>query len=149
MISPHPLTNLEIQAYYQNEPRFNGVYSRDSLPHKIKYGTYVINLDEYSDIGTHWVGLMKMANDKIATLFDSFGVEHIPKEIKKIINNKSIIANICRVQSYDSIMCGYFCIGFINYMFKDKSLKDFINLFSPNNFKNNDEIILNYFLNKL
>ena len=53
---PHPLTNFEIQKYYQYEPRFNGVYSRDNLP-KIKDGTYIINLDEYSDIGTHWVAL--------------------------------------------------------------------------------------------
>ena len=147
MIPPHPLTNFEIEAYYQNEPRFNGVYSRDNLPHIIKDGSYVINLDEYSDIGTHWVALY--VNSKTATYFDSFGIEHIPKEIKKFINNKKIIANIYRVQNYDSIMCGYFCIGFINYMFKNKSLADFTNLFLPNNFKKNYDIILNYFLNKL
>ena len=89
-------------------------------------------------------------NDKMATYFDSFGVEHIPKEIKKFINNTDIIANIYRVQNYDSIMCGYFCIGFINYMFKGKILTDFTNLFSPNNFKKNDDIILiNYFLTNL
>ena len=74
----HPLTNLEIQKYYENEPRFNGVYSRDNLP-KIKDGAYVINLDEYSDIGTHWVTLYINTND--VTYFDSFGVEHIPKEV--------------------------------------------------------------------
>ena len=78
---PHPLTNFEIQKYYKNEPRFNGVYSRDNLP-KIKYGAYVINLDEYSDIGTHWAALYVNNND--VTYFDSFGVEHIPKEIKNI-----------------------------------------------------------------
>ena len=81
-MSPHPLTNFEIQKYYQNEPRFNGVYSRDNLP-KIKDGAYVINLDEYSDIGTHWVALYVQNN---VTYFDSFGVEHIPKEIKAFIN---------------------------------------------------------------
>ena len=81
--------------------------------------------------------------------FDSFGVEHIPKEIKKSINNKNIIANIYRVQNYDLTMCGYFCIGFINYMYNGKSLTDFTNLFSPNNLKKNDNTILNYFLNKL
>ena len=80
---PHPLTNFEIQKYYQNESRFNGVYSRDNLP-KIKDGTYIINLDEYSDIGTHWVALYVHNND--VTYFDSFGVEHIPKEIKTFIN---------------------------------------------------------------
>ena len=58
---PHPLTNFEIQKYYKNEPRFNGIYSRDNLP-KIKDRAYVINLDEYSDIGTHWVALYVHSN---------------------------------------------------------------------------------------
>ena len=75
---PHPLTNFEIQKYYQNEPRFNDVYSRDNLP-KIKYAVYVINLDEYSDSGTHCVSLYAQNNN--VTYFDSFGVEHVPKEI--------------------------------------------------------------------
>ena len=66
-----------MQKYYQNESRFNGVYSRENLP-KIKDGTFVINLDDYSDIGTHWVALNVQNN---VTYFDSFGVEHIPKEI--------------------------------------------------------------------
>ena len=125
-MTPHPLTNFETQGYYQNEPRFNGVHSRDNLPKAIKNGAYVINLDEYSDIGTQWISLY--VNNKTVTYFDSFGVEHIPKEIKKFINNKSIIANIYRAQNYDSIMCGYFCVSFINYMFKDKSLIDYTNL---------------------
>ena len=90
---PHPLTNFEIQEYYQNEPRFNGVFSRDNLPNiirpkglgsAVKNGAYIINLDEYHDIGTHWVALY--VNNKIVTYFDSFGVEHIPKEIMKFIN---------------------------------------------------------------
>ena len=143
----HPLTNFEIQIYYQNEPRFNGVYSRDNLSDKIKDGAYVINLDEYSDIGTRWVALH--VNNKTVTYFDSFGVEHIPKEIKKSINNKNIMVNIFRIQGYDSVICGYFCIGFINYMFIGKSVTGYTNLFSPNNFKKSDSIILNYFLNKL
>ena len=113
MTSPHPLTNFEIQRYYQNEPRF----SSDNLPNTIKNGAYVINLDEYHDIGTHWVALY--VNNKTATYFDSFGVEHIPKEIMKFIGsneqsssakarNKNIITNIFRIQAYNSIMCGYF-----------------------------------------
>ena len=77
LMSSHDLTNYEIQKYYQNESRFNGVYYRDDLP-KIKDGAYVINLDEYSDIGNHWVTLYVQNND--VTYFDSFGVEHIPKE---------------------------------------------------------------------
>ena len=116
---PHPLTNFEIQKYYQNEPRFNGVYSRDNLP-KIKDGAYVINLDEYSDIGTHWVALYVQNND--VTYFDSFGVERIPKEIRIFISNKNIKANIFRIPAYDSIMCGYFCIGFIDFTLAGKTL---------------------------
>ena len=96
---PHPLTNFEIQKYYQNDPRFNGVYSRDNQP-KIKCGTYVKNLDEYSDTRTHWVALYvgraspKDLNNNNVTYFDSFGVEHIPKEIRIFINSKNIKINI-------------------------------------------------------
>ena len=129
----HPLANFEIQEYYQNEPRFNGVFSRDNLPNSIKNGAYVINLDEYHDIGTHWVALY--VNNKTITYFDSFGVEHIPREIIKFIARQKIITNIYRIQAYDSIMCGYFCIGFINFMFNGKSLTDYTNLFSPNDLK--------------
>ena len=82
-------------------------------------------------------------NDNIVTYFDSFRVEHIPKEIKKFIGNKNIITNIYRIQIYDSIMCGYFCIGFIDFMLKGKSLLDYTNLFSPNDYEKNDKIILN------
>ena len=119
--------------YYQNEPRFNGVYSRNNLSEKIQDGAYVINLDEYSDTGTHWRGLY--VNNKTVTYFDSFGVEHIPKEIKKFINNKNIKANISRLQAYDSVMCEYFCIGFIDFMLKGNNLTEFTNLFPPNDFK--------------
>ena len=87
-----------------------------------------------------------MQNNRV-TYFDSIGVEHIPKEIKAFIKNKSIKKNIFRVQAYDSVMCGYFCIGFINFMFKGKTLTEYTNLFSPNNFGKNDDIILTYFRN--
>ena len=140
-MTPHPLTNFEIEAYYQNEPRFNGVYSRDNLPDKIKHNAYILNLDEYDDSGTHWIALY--VDNKTVTYVDNFGVEHIPKEVKKFIGNKNIITNIYRVQNYDSIMCDYFCIGFIDFMLDGKSLRDYTNLFSPNNFKKNDNIILN------
>ena len=167
----HPLTNFEIQEHYQNEPRFNGVFSRDNLPNNnirpkglgsaVKNGAYVINLDEYHDIGTHWIALY--VNNKTVTCFDSFGIEYIPKEIMKFIvrmsfglrskelgsavgsRRKKIITNIYRIQAYDSIMRGYFCIGFINFMFNGKSLTDYTNLFSPNDFNKNDDIIRNYF----
>ena len=145
LIPPHPLTNFEIQKYYQNEHRFNGVYSRDNLP-KIKDGAYVISLDEHSDIGTHWVALY--ANSNSVTYFDSFGVEHIPKKIKAFIGySLSRTTNIFRIQAYDSIMCRHFCIGFIDFMLAGKTLTEYTNLFSPNNFKKNDDIILKYFMN--
>ena len=80
--------------------------------------------------------------------FDSFGVEHIPKEINKFIGNSDIKSNIFRIQAYDLIMCRYFCIEFINYMLKGKTLLDYTNLFSPNNFKKNDQIIKRIFKNE-
>ena len=107
---PYPLTSFEIQKYYQNESRFKGVYSIDDLSVEIKNGAYIINLDVPFDIGTHWVASYGSNND--VTYFDSLGVEHIPKEIKKSISNKKIKTNIFRIQAYDSIMCEYFCIEF-------------------------------------
>ena len=81
---PHPLTNFEIQKYYQNKTIFNGVFSGNNLP-KIKDGAYAIRLDEFKSIGTHWVALYVNGNNGSvsydAIYFDSFGVEHIPKEI--------------------------------------------------------------------
>ena len=142
---PHPLTNFEIKKCYVNQSRFNGGYSRDNLPNKIKDGAYVINLDEYSDIGTHWIALYVKNND--ITCFDSFGVEHIPKEIKAFIKNRDIQTNIFRIQTYDSIMCGYFCIRFVDFMFKGKKLTEHTNLFLPSVFTKNDNILLNYFMN--
>ena len=137
---PHSLNNFEIKEYYQNEPGFNGVCSRNNLPEKIKD---VINLDEYADAGTHWIALFCNRNEIV--YFDSFGVEHVPEEIKEFIGNKNIKANIFRVQANDSVMCGYFCIGFIDFMLAGKKLTDFTSLFSPFDFKNNDDIILSYF----
>ena len=108
---PHPLENFEIQRYY---PRFNSVFSRNNLPKKIKDGAYVINLDEYVDVGTYWIALFWNRN-KIF-YFDSFGVEHVPEEIKEFVENNNIKANIFRVQTNDSVMCGYFCIEIIDFM---------------------------------
>ena len=90
LMSPHPSTNFEIQKYYQNEPRFNGVFSRNNLPKKIKDGTYVINLDEYADVGTPRVALF--CNRGEIVYFHSFGVEHVPEEIKQFVGNKNIKA---------------------------------------------------------
>ena len=88
-------------------------------------------------------------HNNYATYFDGLGVEYIPKEIKAFINNKKIKTNIFRIQAYDLIMCGYFCIGFIDFMLAGKTLTEFTNLFSPNNFKKNDDIILNYFMSNI
>ena len=104
----------------------------------------MINLDEYFDIETHWVALYVHNND--VTYFDSFGVERILKEIRTF---RSITRNIFRIQAYDSIMCGYSCIGFIDFMLAGKTLTEYTNLFSPNNFKKNDDIILNYFMSNI
>ena len=150
----HPLTNIEISEYCKTEPRFNGVYSRNNLPNEIKKGAYVINLDEYENTDTYWVSLFVKTNKTI--YFDSFGIEHIPKEINKFINNdttkssslKRIKSNIFRIQAYDSIMCGYFRIEFINYMLKGKTLLGYTNLFSPNVFKKNDRVIKRIFKNE-
>ena len=84
--------------------------------------------------------------NNVVIYFDSFGVEHIPKEIETFIKNRNIKTNILRIQAYDSIMCGYFCIAFIDFMFKGKSLTGYTNLFSPNDFKKNDDTILNDFM---
>ena len=151
----HPLKNIEISEYYKNEPRFNGVYSRNNLPNKTKKGAYVINLDEYENNGTQWVSLFVKTNEAI--YFDSFGIEHIPKEINKFIRSKELCSaignnkiksNIFRIQAYHSIMWGYFCIEFINYMLKGKTLLDYTNLFSPNDFKKNDRVFKRIFKNE-
>ena len=114
--------------------------------------------------GTHWITLYSNDNNKSwrvwinrnawialyftdnnVTYFGSLGVEHIPKETEKFIKNKRVIANIYRIPAYDSIMCGYFCIGFIDFMLEGKSLLDYANLFSSNDYEKNDKIILKYF----
>ena len=78
------------------------------------------------------------------TYFDSFSVEHIPREIKIFIDKSIVVANMFRIQAYDSVMCNYLCIGFIDFELKDKTLTAFTNLFSPNYFNKNDDIILKY-----
>ena len=95
-MSPHPLTNFEMQLFYQNEPIFNGVCSGNKLP-KIKDEEYVINLDEYKSIGTHWV--VFNVNGDNAIYFDSLGVKHIAKEFKKVIGNENITTNIYGIQA--------------------------------------------------
>ena len=126
-----------------NEPRFNGVFSRDNLPKKIKNGAHIINLDEHADTGTQWIALFCKKYEVI--YFDSFGVEHIPEESKEFIGNKNIKANIFRVSANNSVMCGYFCTAFIDFMLAGKKLIDCTDLFSPYDFNKNESIILSYF----
>ena len=133
---------------------FDGVFLRYNLPKKTKDGAYVINLDEYADVGTHWIALFCNRNETV--YFDSSGVEHFPEQIKKFIDrpsstaeqNKSIKADVFRGQENESIMCGYFCIGFIDFMLAGKKSTDYTDLFSPYDFKKSDDIILSYFKNE-
>ena len=101
-MSPHLLTNFDIQKCYQNEPKFNGVYSRNNLS-RIKDEAFVISFDEFKSIGTHCIALYVNGNNGSvsydAIYIDSFGVEHIPKEMKKIIGNKNIITSIYTIQA--------------------------------------------------
>ena len=125
---PHSLTNFEIQKYYQNEAKFNGVFSGNNLP-KIKNGTYVINFKEFKSIGTYWIALYLNGNNVI--YFHSFGFELIPKEIKKLTRNK-IIINICR---FDNVWILLYWITPIDFMLKGKSLLDYTSYFLLTNIK--------------
>ena len=100
---PHPSANFEIQKCCQKEPKFNGVYSRNNLP-KIKDRAYVINLDECKSIETNWIALYVNGECWKRNIVDTFGVEHIPKEIRKFIENENVKTNIYRIQTYDSII---------------------------------------------
>ena len=113
------------------------------MPKLIKTGTYVINLDEYADVETYWIALY--VKNKEVIYLDSFGIEYVPKEIKRFIGNKNTKTNIFRIQAGNSTMCGYFCIAFIDFMFAEKSLIDFNSLLFPDDFKGKEKIILDYF----
>ena len=117
------------------------VFIQEIIYQKIKDGAYVINLHEYEDIGTHWIALFCKKNKIVC--FDSFAVEHISEEIKEFIDNRK--ANIFRVQANNSVMCRYFCIGFIDFLLAGKKLTDYTNLFLPYDFNKIDQVILSYF----
>ena len=116
---------------------------KKQLP-KTRDGIYVINLDEYKSIGTH--GIVLYVNRDNVTYFDSFGVEHEPKEIRKLIGNKNITTSIYRIQAFNLIMCGYFCIGVIEFMLQGKRLLDYKKLYFPNEHEKNDNIY-KYYIN--
>ena len=98
---------------------------------KTKDGEYTINLDEYADVGTYWIAFIS-----IVLVLNMF--------LKKL-KNYSGITNIFRVQANNSVMRSYFCTGFIDFMLAGKNLTDFKSIFSPYDFKRNDNIILSYF----
>ena len=123
--------------------KWTKVCSRNNLPKKIKDGAYVIDLDEYVDVHTHWIALF--CNRSEIVYFDGFGVEHVPEEIKEFAGNENIISKIFRVQANHSVMRGYYCIGFIDFMLAGKKLTNFTRISSPYDFENNDNIILSYF----
>ena len=143
LILSHLLTNFELQKNYQNEAKFNVVCSRNNLP-KITDGIYVTKLDDYKSIVTHWRALY--VNGDNVTYFDSFRVEHIPKDIKNFTGNKNITINIYRIQVNYLFLYEYFCIKFIDFKLKGKSLLDQTNLFSPNEYEKKDKIILQDFI---
>ena len=148
LIPPRPLTKFEIHEYYKNEPRFNGVFSRNNLPKKIKDGACIVNLHEYAAIVTHWI-LYFVTEMKLFILI--FLVLTIfLKKLKDLLIVLcpllcKIKANIFRVQENDSIMCGYFCIGCIDFMAAGKKLTHYTNSFSPYDLRKNDQIVLSYF----
>ena len=115
------------------------------MPKIIEDGTYVIDLDEYADVGAHWFALFYNRNEIV--YFNSFGVKHVLKKSKNF-GNKYIKTNIFRVQANDSVMCWYFCMGFIDFMLAGKKLTDYTSLFSPHDFKKNDDIIFSCFKNE-
>ena len=138
----HHLTNFEIPKYYQNEPRFNSVYSRVNLPRENKRWEYTINHDEYTDVDAHWIALY-CKNIEIIILT----VSELNMFLRKLKKHKIIKTNIFAMQSKNSIMYGYFCTGFIDFMFAGKTLIDFTSLFSSYDFEKNKNIILSYFKN--
>ena len=133
------MINFEIQRYYQNEAKFN---SRDNLPNELNDWTNVISVDKYAEVSTDWIALYVLDND--VTYFESFGFEHVSKEIRRFTGNKNMQTNIFRIYAFYSLMCGYFCVEFIDYMFSGKNLMDYNNLLSLNDFKKNDKVILRY-----
>ena len=115
----HLLTNIEINKYYQDEARFSVFYSRNNLP-KIKDGAYVISFDKNESVGTHWIAFY-METSNYSTYFENFDVKHIPKKIKTFLGNRGITTNTFRIQTYKSIWCGYFFIGFIDSCVMEKA----------------------------
>ena len=123
---------MKITNYFICKPRFNGVFSRSNLP-RIKHGALVKNFDDKKSKGTYWISLFINRNTTLH--LDSFGTEYIPQEVLNKIKDKSITHNIFRIQDNKSIMCGFYYIAFIEYMLAGKTLLDYANFFSLNDYK--------------
>ena len=123
------LSNIKTAKYFNYDPRFNGVFSRDNLP-RMKDGAYIINLNDKQSEVRHWVSFF---------ILHSFGIDYIPQKVLRKIKDKSITHNIFRAQSDESIMSEFYCIIFIEYMLAGKTLLDYTNLFSSTNYRNNDK----------
>ena len=134
----HPLRNVEITKYFSYEPRFNSAFSKDNLP-RIKDGKYVINLFDKQSKGTHWLSLF--FDRHTAVYFDSFKIEYISQEVLSKIKDKFITHKIFRIQDDDFIICGFYCIVFIEYMLAEQTLLEYTSFFSPNIYKKNDKIM--------
>ena len=113
---------------------------------KKKDGAHVINLDSKNSNGKHWISIFFDRNKVI--YFDSFGIEYIPQDVLNKIWDKFVTRHIFRIQDNESMMCGFYCIPFIEYMLAGKTLLDYTNLFSLNDYKKNDKIISKYFKGK-
>ena len=149
----HPLTNVEIDNYYVGNKFFKGTFARDRFNkrHTAKqHGAYVFNLEEMGKSGSHWVCLI-MRDDNFVYYFDSFGVTHVPIEISKFIGeNKEIIKNDMILQDLQSVMCGYYCIAFIDFVLDNDisgldTVDKFCDMFTKDTVKN-EKIIKNMFM---
>ena len=128
--------------YFNYKSRFNCIFSRYNLPRR-NDGVYIINLNDQESKVTHWFFLFINRNTSVH--FDSFGIEYISQEVLNKIEDKSITKNIFRIKCNDCTMCGFYCIAFIEYLIAGKTLLEYANLFSPNNYQKNDKIIYKYF----
>ena len=135
-------TPSKFTKYFNYKSRFNCIFSRYNLPRR-NDGVYIINLNDKESKVTHWFFLFINRNTSVH--FDSFGIEYISQEVLNKIEDKSITKNIFRIKCNDCTMCGFYCIAFIEYLIAGKTLLEYANLFSPNNYQKNEKIIYKYF----
>ena len=137
-----PLSNFDLIKYYNNVKQFGGVYSRDSLPKLIKPKFYIVNLDDATGPGSHWVCIYN-CNCDICYYFDSFGVDPCDEVLKFIRQSqkKVVMSNTFQIQKLGTIMCGYFCIYVCNELMKNTPFHYILLKFEPIHYQNNDRII--------